>query len=84
LNLPSTVPFDASRMFGKNVVTLLKLAYGDQELALDMDDEVIDGTLGAYAGEVHNARLRSIMGLPERAPKEEEAAPEEPAAEEAE
>jgi NAD(P) transhydrogenase subunit alpha len=84
LNLPSTVPFDASRMFGKNVVTLLKLAYGDQELTLDMDDEVIDGTLGAYAGEVHNARLRSIMGLPERAAKEEEEAPEEPAVEEAE
>ena len=84
LNLPATVPFDASRMFGKNVVTLLKLAYGNQELELDMEDEVIDGTLGAYAGEVHNARLRSIIGLPDRAPKEEEPAPEEPASEEVE
>jgi len=74
LNLPSTVPFDASRMFGKNVVTLLKLAYGEQELTLDLDDEVVDGTLAAYAGEVHNARLRSILELPERAPKTEEGA----------
>jgi NAD(P) transhydrogenase subunit alpha len=83
LNLPGTVPYDASRMFGKNVVTLLKLAYGDQELSLDLDDEVIDGTLGAYAGQVHNARLRSIIGLPERAPKPEEPVVEETAAAEA-
>lgn len=42
--LPSTMPEDASRMYGKNVVTFLKLLLKDGEPAINLDDEIIRGT----------------------------------------
>lgn len=41
LNLPSTVPFHASLMFSKNVVTLLQYLIKDGSLVLDPKDEIV-------------------------------------------
>lgn len=42
--LPATMPEDASRMYGKNVVTFLKLLLNNGELVINLDDEIIRGT----------------------------------------
>lgn len=79
-NLSSTIPFHASQMFAKNVVTFLKELTKDGELALDMDNEVHAGTLLTRGGEVVHPRVRELLGLPAAVSDSEPVAPE-PAAE---
>ncbi len=69
-NLPSTVPFHASQMFARNLVTFLKELTQDGALALDMENEVHSETLLTRDGEVVSARVRELLGLPELAPAE--------------
>lgn len=69
-NLPSTVPFHASQMFARNLVTFLKELTKDGALALDMENEVHSETLLTRDGEVVSARVRELLGLPELAPTE--------------
>ena len=50
VNLPSSIPFHASVMFSKNVLTLLQHMIKDGALTLNLDDEII-GPMGvAHAG----------------------------------
>jgi NAD(P) transhydrogenase subunit alpha len=52
LNLPSTMPQDASRMYARNVQALLLHLVDDGALGLDFDDEITRETCMAHAGEV--------------------------------
>ena len=65
VNLASTVPFHASQMFAKNIVTLLQLMIKDGKLQIDMEDEVIRETVVAHDGEIGNPRVREALGLAE-------------------
>jgi NAD(P) transhydrogenase subunit alpha len=51
-NLPATLPYDASTLFARNVQTLLMLFAKGGELKLDLNDEVIKGTLLTHDGNV--------------------------------
>ena len=51
-NLPATMPYDASTLFAKNVLALLMLIAKGGTLKLDLEDEVIKGTLLTHAGEI--------------------------------
>ncbi len=51
-NLPSTMPFDASTLYSRNVFTLLQLIAKDGTLHLDMADEIIRGTTLVKDGEI--------------------------------
>ncbi len=63
-NLPSTVPYHASQMFAKNVVTFLQnMLNKEGQLEMDLEDEIINDTLVCKDGEVVNARMRELMGL---------------------
>jgi NAD(P) transhydrogenase subunit alpha len=64
-NLPSTVPYHASQMYAKNVTTFLTHLVKDGTVKLDTSDEITRDTLIARAGEVVNARVRAVLGLPE-------------------
>lgn len=65
-NVPSTVPFHASQMYGKNVENLLKLLHNKEgKLAIDFNDDIVKETLIAHQGEVPHARMRGLLGLPE-------------------
>ena len=45
-NLPSTMPYDASKMYGKNICNFLQLIIDkDGKLNLNMEDELVKGTL---------------------------------------
>ncbi len=64
-NLPSTVPFHASQMFAKNLVTFLKeISTKEGALHIDMENEVHVGSLLTRDGEVVNARVREILKMP--------------------
>ena len=63
-NVPSSVAFHASQMFGKNIENLLKLLINDEgELHLDFEDEIVKETVVSFQGEVPQERLRERLGL---------------------
>lgn len=74
LNLPSTVPFHASEMFSRNVLSFLMNMSEDGRVQVDMEDEVVRETLLARGGEVVNPRVRKVLGMPVEAAGEGEAA----------
>ncbi len=52
VNLPSTVPFHASQMYGRNVTTLLQHLAKDGRLVLDPQDEIAGAMLVVHDGQV--------------------------------
>ena len=66
LNLPSTIPYHASQMYAKNILTFLKyLVNKEGNLTLDREDEIVKETLVTHGGEVVHPRVRELLGLPE-------------------
>jgi NAD(P) transhydrogenase subunit alpha len=63
-NLPATLPYDASTLFARNVHSLLMLFAKGGELKLDVNDEVIKGTLLTHDGRiVHGPTADAIAKL---------------------
>jgi len=52
LNVPSTVPFHASQMFGRNVFELMKHLVKDGALVLDASDEITGAMMMTHEGKV--------------------------------
>jgi H+-translocating NAD(P) transhydrogenase subunit alpha len=67
LNLPSTMPYHASQMYSRNIASLLALMLKDGKLGLDMQDEVIKGTVITMDGEVVHEATRKAIGATEPA-----------------
>jgi NAD(P) transhydrogenase subunit alpha len=64
VNLPSTVPFHASQMYCKNVVTFLQGLFNKEgKLEINLEDEVVRETMATHEGEVTNTKIREAMGL---------------------
>lgn len=58
---PSDMPNDASRMYGNNLLNLLKLLINEEgELNLDLEDEIIQGTCITHQGKIISPRLKSV------------------------
>lgn len=72
VNLASAVPFHASQMFAKNVTAFLTNAVKEGELRLDLEDEIIKGTLLTHEGDVVSSQVRELAGMPASAPSTEE------------
>ncbi|MCZ6778754.1 MAG: Re/Si-specific NAD(P)(+) transhydrogenase subunit alpha [Acidobacteria bacterium] len=68
INLPSTVSYHASQMYGKNVTTFLQNLVQKGAVLINRDDEIIRETLITHGGEVVNGRVRELLGLPATAP----------------
>ncbi|MBU1318515.1 MAG: Re/Si-specific NAD(P)(+) transhydrogenase subunit alpha [candidate division Zixibacteria bacterium] len=62
-NVPSTVPFHASQMYSKNLLTFLKHLVKDGQLQFDMEDEITRGTLMTRGGDVVHPGIREMLGL---------------------
>lgn len=61
-NLPSELAFDASNMFSKNITTFLASLIKDEAIHIDMEDEVVTGTLVTRDGKVvHSAVLERLQ-----------------------
>jgi NAD(P) transhydrogenase subunit alpha len=61
---PSDMPSDASKMFGSNIVNLLKIMIGkDGSLQLNMQDEIISGTIAVHNREYISQRVKQMLGI---------------------
>ena len=67
VNLASTVPYHASQMFARNVSAFLQELVTDGELKLDMHNPIVSDTLITHQGEVVNAQVRELLGMPSTA-----------------
>jgi NAD(P) transhydrogenase subunit alpha len=64
--LAASAPRDASQMYARNVLAFLRHVTKDGALRLDPEDEIARDSLVARDGDVVNARVRQLLGLPER------------------
>jgi proton-translocating NAD(P)+ transhydrogenase subunit alpha len=61
-NLPATVPHEASQMYSKNMANFLLLLVKDGKLDIDLEDEIVKGTLVTREGEVIHKRVLEALG----------------------
>ncbi len=61
LNLPATVPADASRLYARNIQSLLSHLVRDGRLALDGDDEIARGATIVREGEIVHEPTKSAL-----------------------
>ncbi|MEZ5849735.1 MAG: Re/Si-specific NAD(P)(+) transhydrogenase subunit alpha [Hyphomicrobiaceae bacterium] len=59
INLPGTVPVNASALYAKNLLTFLETMFDKKEktLAVNWDDELVQGTLVAKGGSIMHPNL---------------------------
>lgn len=60
-NLAAEIPFHASQMFARNLTNFLGLITADGALAIDMEDEIVKGSLLCHDGSVVHPRLRDEL-----------------------
>jgi NAD(P) transhydrogenase subunit alpha len=61
---PSDMPTDASRMFGCNINNLLKIMVDKQgNLALNMQDDIINGTTAVHSKEYISQRVKQMLNI---------------------
>lgn len=61
-NIPTTIPYHASQMFSKNVLTFLQHLLEEGELKLDLEDEITAGTLVTHQGKVVHPMVLEVSG----------------------
>jgi NAD(P) transhydrogenase subunit alpha len=60
-NLPATMPSDASKLYGKNILNFLQLIVTKEgQINLNWDDDLVKGSCITHNGEVVNERVRSL------------------------
>jgi NAD(P) transhydrogenase subunit alpha len=61
---PSDMSSDASKMFGCNVINLLKILVDkDARLVLNMQDDIINGTTAIHGGEYISQRVKQMLNI---------------------
>jgi NAD(P) transhydrogenase subunit alpha len=61
---PSDMPSDASKMFGSNIINLLKIMVDkDANLNLNMEDDIINGTTAVHSKEYISQRVRQMLNI---------------------
>jgi proton-translocating NAD(P)+ transhydrogenase subunit alpha len=69
LNLPSTMAPESSRLYSKNISSLLLIMMKEGKLAIDPKDDVIKGAMVVNAGQVvHGPTVKAIEGPSAAAP----------------
>ncbi len=58
-NLAGTMPYDASKMYGKNILNFLQLIIDKEgKINLNFDDDLVKGTCIAHNGQITNERVK--------------------------
>ena len=58
--LAATMPYDASKMYGKNIINFLQLIIDKEgKINLNFDDDLVKGTCIVYDGEIVNERVKA-------------------------
>ena len=59
---PSDMPFDASKMFGNNILNFLKLLITKEgQISINFDDDIVKGTCITHGGQIVNERYKQLM-----------------------
>ena len=61
VNMPASIPIDASRMYSKNITTLFKLLYPKPDASPDINDEIVKGSCITRGGAIVNEQIRKAM-----------------------
>ena len=61
LNLPATIPVDASRLYSRNVAAFLGLLVKDGALHVDMSDDIIGPSCVTHEGRFVNQRVAAAL-----------------------
>jgi NAD(P) transhydrogenase subunit alpha len=60
-NLPGTMPFDASKSYGKNVFNFLQLIISKEgKLNISFDDDIVKGCCITYNGKIVYERVLAL------------------------
>lgn len=63
-NYPSDMPSDSSKMFGNNIINLLKIMIDKEgNLTLNMEDDIINGTMAVHAKEYVSQRVKQMLNI---------------------
>ena len=62
LNVPSSMAPQASQLYSRNVVTFLSTMLKDGKLSINVDDELVKGTMVVHKGKVVNGQVRAALG----------------------
>ena len=58
------MPSDASKMFGSNIINLLKIMVDkDAKLVLNMQDDIIKGTTAVHRKEYVSQRVKQMLNI---------------------
>ena len=60
-NVPGTMPVHASELYAKNVTALLTYMVKDGELNLDLEDEIISGSMYTHNGEITHKPTKETL-----------------------
>ena len=61
VNLPASIPIDASRMYSKNITTLFKLLYPKPDASPDLNDEIVKGSCITRGGAIVNEQVQKAL-----------------------
>ena len=61
VNLPASVPLHASQMYSKNMLNIARLLLADGELQVDLEDEIVQGSLVAHGGSVTHPAVAAAL-----------------------
>ena len=62
-NLPATMPSDASKLYGKNILNFLQLMIDAAgKFNLNFEDDLVKGTCVVHGGEITNERIKEVIG----------------------
>jgi NAD(P) transhydrogenase subunit alpha len=60
-NLPSMAAGDASRMYGRNALALMKLFLSEEGVNVDFEDDIIEGSVVTHGGNVVHPRVKALL-----------------------
>ena len=60
-NLAASVPADASMLYSRNVLTLMKLLIAESAINLDLEDEIVAGALLTHEGVCRHERTAAAL-----------------------
>lgn len=61
INLPASMPIQASKLYGKNLLSLIQHLVKNGEMQLNFEDDITQSTCVSHAGEIRNAQVREAL-----------------------
>ena len=63
-NYPSTMPSDASKMYGTNLINFTKLFFDEEgNFNIDFEDEIFKSTCLTHGGEIVSERIKTLINI---------------------